>query len=172
MADPDPFCILDASVAIDLLHGDIVLEFDALALNVEIPDVVLAEVIEGERLTGLSFETVEFTGEQVLEVEELNRAQRNISVPDLFAFVAAREQGEILLTGDADLRQLAEREGIEVHGVLWILDELVQEGILVPLRAAQALRDILDGNSFLPEGECELRFRQWGAPPEYWDSLG
>lgn len=172
MADPDPLCILDASVAIDLLRGDIVLEFDTLPLNVGIPDVILAEVVEEEELTGLTFEIVEFTGEQVLEAARLKGNTNNISTPDLFAFIAARERADILLTGDAELRQLAETEGIQVHGVLWVLDELVHERILVPLRAARALRDILDGNSFLPKVDCELRFRRWGAPPEYWDSLG
>jgi len=172
MIDPDPFCVLDASVAIDLIHGDIVLEFDALRLNVGVPDVILAEVVEEKELIGLSFETIEYTGEQMLEAARLKRNTNHISVPDLFALISAREGADILLTGDADLRQLAETEGMKVHGILWVLDELVQEKVLVPLRAAQALKDILNAGSFLPEGECERRFRRWGAPPGYWDSLG
>ena len=172
MADPDPFCILDASVAIDLLHGDIVLEFDALSLNVGIPDVILAEVIEEKELAGLAFEIVEFTGEQILKAARLKENTNQVSMPDLFALIAVREMGDMLLTGDAELREMAEAEGIQVHGALWVLDELVHERILVPLRAARALRDILDGGSFLPEGECERRFKRWGAPLEYWDNLG
>mgnify|MGYP006290812593 CR=1 FL=1 len=120
----------------------------------------------------MAFGVVEFTGEQILKAARLKRNTHQISMPDLFALIAVREMRDMLLTGDAELREMAEAEGIQVHGALWVLDELVHERILVPLRAARALRDILDVGSFLPEEECEMRFRQWGAPPEYWGSLG
>lgn len=169
MTDPDPFCVLDASVAIDLMNGDIVLEFDRLPLNAGIPDVVLEEiVVDEEKIKGLMYEIIEFTGEEVIEAASLGAEYRNVSKPDIFAFLAAREKSAFLLTGDASLRQLAATKDVTVHGMLWVLDELVEAELLVPLRAAKVLRDILDLGSFLPKTGCESRFRDWGAPEEYW----
>ena len=48
-----------------------------------------------------------------------------LSTYDSFAFVVAEErQGSILLTGDRRLRTLAQAEHLEVHGVLWVVEEL------------------------------------------------
>jgi hypothetical protein len=47
-------------------------------------------------------------------------------VGDGFAYVLAEStQGCILLTGDAQLRSLAENNAIEVHGVLWVCEQIV-----------------------------------------------
>ncbi|MGH8591752.1 MAG: hypothetical protein ACREXX_21285 [Gammaproteobacteria bacterium] len=37
-----------------------------------------------------------------------------------------RHPGSILLSGDRSLRDLALDHGIEVHGILWVLDEIYQ----------------------------------------------
>jgi hypothetical protein len=42
-------------------------------------------------------------------------------------------------TGDARLRELAEISGVEVHGVLWITDEMATHGVATPRRLYDAL---------------------------------
>ena len=47
------------------------------------------------------------------------------SINDGFAFALAEvHAGCILLTGDGSLRALAVSHDIEVHGVLWVVDEI------------------------------------------------
>ncbi len=59
--------------------------------------------------------------DRVSEVLALSPA---LSTYDSFAFVVAEErQGSILLTGDRRLRTLAQAH-LEVHGVLWVVEEL------------------------------------------------
>lgn len=66
-----------------------------------------------------------------------------------------------LLTGDRELRHVAEERGLEVHGVLWVLDQLVEHGLLAPRAARRSLRAMLDQGAWLPADECEKRFSRW-----------
>lgn len=66
----------------------------------------------------------------------------------------------MLLTGDRLLRQSADEIGIEVHGVLWIIDLLANAGwrpLELLITALETWRD--DPAVFLPEHEIEKRLR-------------
>ena len=47
-----------------------------------------------------------------------------LSLPDCFALELARTRAWILLSGDAALRRSAAEEGVECHGLLWLLDQI------------------------------------------------
>lgn len=51
---------------------------------------------------------------------------KRLSVYDCLALAIAKFRGIVLLTGDRRLRQTAEKEGVMVHGSLWIFDELLR----------------------------------------------
>ncbi len=70
--------------------------------------------------------------------------------------------GTSLLTGDRHLREAATQEGVAVHGTLWLLDELVRLGTIVPLQAA-ALEHMLAHGRRLPQDECQKRIERWKA---------
>ena len=64
-----------------------------------------------------------------------------LSVHDGFAFALAEDHpGCILLTGDSKLRALAKRHAIEVHGVLWVLDEIYRMRLASAAALLAALR--------------------------------
>ncbi|NPV87878.1 MAG: hypothetical protein HPY45_17915 [Anaerolineae bacterium] len=68
-----------------------------------------------------------------------------------------------LVTGDRRLNELAKAQGVPVHGVLWILDEMVIHHVLTENQAAIALREMLDQGARLPDGECQKRFDRWSS---------
>ena len=78
---------------------------------------------------------------------------------DCFALALAEElAGSILLTGDSLLRSIAEENGIEARGVLWIVDELEKHGIVPLHRLHDALRVFYDDDMiFLPKDEVARR---------------
>jgi predicted nucleic acid-binding protein len=84
-----------------------------------------------------------------------------VSVPDSSVWLLARREGGILLTGDSKLRKAAQASDVEVRGVLWVLDELVDASRLLPGKAAEALRSIRDRGAFLPQDECDKRIAKW-----------
>lgn len=84
---------------------------------------------------------VDVPGKGVLRAREVIQQTPRLSIHDGFAFaVAEYHDGCILVTGDRLLRTLAARHGIEVHGVLWIVDEIHQRGLRAPGDLAAALR--------------------------------
>ena len=56
---------------------------------------------------------------------------------------------------------MAENAGVDVHGTLWVLNEMVDSGVLAPAKAAAGLRQMMAGDRRLPEAECRQRLREW-----------
>jgi predicted nucleic acid-binding protein len=90
------------------------------------------------------------------------RCIQALTIHDCFALALA-EQTEacILLTGDRALRRIAAGRGIEVHGVLWTIDELERTGLATARQLCGALR-LLEQDSlvFLPKDELRRRMRR------------
>ena len=60
-----------------------------------------------------------------MRAQELELQFPSLTIHDCFAFSLAEEHpGCILLTGDKKLRSVANDHMIEVHGVLWVIDEI------------------------------------------------
>lgn len=158
-----PFWVADSSIWFDLEAGGIL----GAALNLEArwacPDVLLAELKnnpEGHALGGMGVKVCELSGAEVAQVFELAVTNPRPSRVDLFALVLARSREGILLTGDSDLRQLAENLGVKVHGILWILDQLAGAAINYA-EAATALEKMVLRGSRLPENEVRERVLRW-----------
>ena len=81
-----------------------------------------------------------------------------LSANDCFCLVTARVYPGILLTGDALLRRVAAGNGLRVHGVLWVVDELEAAAVCgrsVLSRALKAWQS--DETVFLPPHEISTR---------------
>jgi hypothetical protein len=50
-----------------------------------------------------------------------------------------------------------------LHGILWILDEMLRQSVVTPGRAGDALEKMLSQVSRLPKTECDRRLRDWRA---------
>jgi predicted nucleic acid-binding protein len=161
--DSRPRCVVDTNVLIDFHWGDLLEALLALPFIFLVPDVIVAELAapNGQQLLAWGLESVSLTGEQVAAVAALAAVHRAPSINDLFALVLARTRTATLLTGDRALRQLAESEGIEVHGTLWLLDEVVRLAIITAGQAADGLERMIACGSRLPEEERRLRMRRW-----------
>ena len=169
MTDSRPaLCVLDNSVLSDLHFGDLLRLLGALAFRTIVPDAVYDE---HTRIGGAAL-TVETLGAWGLEVRgtgpdgvsrvaELVRDNPSLSTPDHFALVTAEECEGLLLTGDRNLRSLAERLGVQTHGVLWVFDELVNSALLDPATAITRLTMVMASNPRLPASECHKRLMRW-----------
>jgi len=84
---------------------------------------------------------IDLPGERVLRAQQIVRGAPHLSVHDGFAFALAETHtGCILLTGDGHLRDLAQSHKIEVHGFLWVVDELHQKQLSTAKTLSVALR--------------------------------
>lgn len=160
--------ILDSSVCIDLHHGGLLSVLLRIGYSAVIPDVILSELDDppGSEFKDLGYGSVSLTGEEVLQIPVLQRQYPKLSVKDAFALKCAIKTSGILLSGDHDLRIAATTENVEVHGVLWVLDKLVDSNLLRGREAKTALEQILSNKARLPSHECEIRLMKWGKGDE------
>jgi predicted nucleic acid-binding protein len=156
-------CIVDTSVLIDLYAGEVLYAVFHLPLTLSAPDVIIAELLEpdGKMLVERGLLPIELSGADVQRAYDLTGTFRRVSVNDLFALVAAETHMATLLTGDKHLRTAAERLGISVHGVLWLLDEMLHSRVLTHTQARWALERMLQRGRRLPRDECERRLMGW-----------
>jgi hypothetical protein len=87
---------------------------------------------------------------------------KRLTLNDCFALTLAEDiEDSILLTGDGPLRAVAEGNGVEVHGVLWLTDELETHSIVPLRRLYDALRILHEDDLvFLPKDEVLRRIRR------------
>jgi hypothetical protein len=155
--------VTDTNIWIDLENGGILVEVFRLPYQFLIPDLAIQELIRPrwETLAVLGLEARELAAGQMVELSRLRQAYRNLSIIDLAAFLLAKALDVTLLTGDWRLSELASSNGLSVHGVLWLLDEMVHYQALMPGQAATALRRMRAQGARLPSDECEKRIKNW-----------
>lgn len=66
-----------------------------------------------------------------------------------------------LLTGDGPLCKAAFKAGVDVKGLLFVVDELVDNGLLLPHRVAEKIQILLNAGTRLPHKECDDRIKMW-----------
>lgn len=159
-------CVTDANIWIDIHNADLLDAVFELEHTWRTPDIIVRdEVLTVDRSLlaerGLDVRTL--SGEELNRIAALNGRYPNPSPKDLAVLVVADADDGIVVTGDGALRDAAETEGATVHGVLWVLDQLVDQNIIKPSRAAAALDAMIQQGSRLPEEHVQDRLRRWQA---------
>ena len=122
-----PVLVSDTSVLIDLERANLLEEMFLLPFEFAVPDLLYSRELAGElgdRLVQLGLRIEELTPVELRRATAVNRLHSQLSVPDTFAFAIGESRGWGLLTGDGTLRELAIAEQIDMHGVLWLFDQL------------------------------------------------
>lgn len=155
--------VTDTNIWIDLENGKILADVFRLPYQFFTTDFAVGEFVHPgwAHLHDLGLQTHGLEPEYVLELVRLRQIHRQLSAIDLAALLLARALDASLVTGDRRLNELAKAQGVPVHGVLWILDEMVIHHVLTENQAAIALREMLDQGARLPDGECQKRFDRW-----------
>lgn len=126
--------VSDTSVVVDLDRGGLLELVFQLDDEFAVPDLLFDNELAGplgDRLIALGLRVEELSGEEVAAAAQLARIERALSGPDAFAFAIAQSRAWTLLTGDGALRRVGEGAGLEIHGVLWLMDRLEAEAGVV-----------------------------------------
>ena len=155
--------ITDTNIWIDLDNGAILVDVFRLPYHFSTPDVATSELIRPrwETLQALGLVLQELTSDQVVELVQLRYSHRNLSAIDLASFLLAKSLHATLLTGDSRLYELAISNDIPVHGILWLLDEMVRLRILAHKQAADALQKMIEMGARLPRDKARKRIVDW-----------
>jgi predicted nucleic acid-binding protein len=160
--------INDTNILIDLAELELLSAFGRLDAWLYTTDLIVAEIqdtrqrekveelINAGTLEVLSLESDEFT-----EIYTIREENSGLTIEDCSVWFAARKYNGTLLTGDARLRKQAFEHGIDVRGIIFIFDELVNNGIMDKQTARTKLMDLRTMNPRLPEKEINARLRAW-----------
>lgn len=159
----------DTNIFIDLHSVGLLEEMCRLPYEIHTVDFVVAEIADADQRRifdelvaqgGIFIDG--FTADEVIEiVEEHSSVSGNLSIPDCSVCYFARKHNVPMLTGDRRLRRYAEEQSIEVHGILFIFDELVKHDIISTSMAADRLQELFAINARLPKAEIRERINRW-----------
>lgn len=130
--------VSDACCLIDLEMTELIAPFLSLPFEFWIPDLTFAELRsfsaqDKQRLIHSGLQIKELNGPSLQQVLLIHRDHPVLSWQDVTSFVLARQTPEsILLTSDKRLRSYAETQHVEVHGLLWVIDQLEHHQCLTP----------------------------------------
>ena len=83
------------------------------------------------------------------------------SMPDKTVLWKSNQLEAVLLTCDDKLRKEAQDQGIEVHGSIWVIEQLVKQKVINPKRGVILLHELKMTNNRLPMKEIEKLIRRW-----------
>ena len=159
-----PLVVNDASCLIDLRKGGLLAVFGKLPYRLVVPlPVRESEILDfseaqWQALDAAGLITHDLTPDEIAQALALKARHPALSANDCFCHVTADTHAGILLTGDRLLRNVASDNGLRVHGVLWVIDELLAARACSSCTLIRALRSWQsDVAVFLPHDEISNR---------------
>lgn len=163
----------DTNIFIDLHKVGLLDAFFHLPWEVHTTDFVMLELQrEDQREAVLCFKesgvlhVAEFEFEEIVEINKLLQRfsnKTNVSLTDCSVWYYAKQNGYVMLTGDRKLRQSAMRDGVEVKGILYVFDVLVETEAVSLEAASEKLSLLYVINPRLPKEEIDKRLRLWNG---------
>ena len=163
----------DTNVFIDLYEVGLLEEFFSLPWEVHTTDFVMLELQrEGQHETVAKYKADKRLVVPVFEAKEMSEIgslyqqyvnRTNLSLTDCSVWYYAKVNNYILLTGDRKLRTVSAYDGVEVHGVIYIFDTLVEFNMISRQVAVEKLQQLFVINPRLPKEEIDKRINLWKA---------
>jgi len=162
--------VSDSSCLIDLRKTSLLDAFLRLPYEILIPNTLFEEELlkftaaQKRALIRGGLKVIDLPGERVERAREVLLETPKLSIHDGFAFALAEAHGGcILLTGDGVLRALAVASSIEVHGLLWVFDQLHDNELIAAKRLRAALQALAEDVSVrLPRRELAAYIKRYG----------
>lgn len=165
-SDHDVVVVSDTSVLVDLERGCLLDAAFRLPFAFAVPDLLYEQELKargGSRLRKLGLQLAELDGAGVANAVAYRKQEPTLSLPDCFALALAVGGNWTLLTGDAKPRRLAEACRVDCHGLLWLLDRMLDTG-------AATLKALYDGlvavsehpRCRLPKADVRQRLKNLG----------
>ena len=162
--------VQDANILIDMMEGGFCDLWFALNIETHTTDQIISEINEPDQQ--LQIEVLVSSGKlgvtsldasEMGEVVLLRMQNDDLTIQDCSVLKLSEHLDAMLLTGDKDLRRFAKNRLVEVHGTLWILDQLIDRRLLAPRQAIEKLQKLLNTKRRLPKGECQKRLKAWAS---------
>lgn len=160
--------IQDANILIDLVNIDLFSHCLALAYNFSTTQLIFDSELNDRQIASIQvhidsgkFNIIKTSADELSAIQIMSTEDSRLSEQDWSAIYYAQKENALLLSGDRILRKVSEHRGIEVCGILWLFDQLVNKGILSTSDACQFIQALMKQNKRLPLEECQKRINDW-----------
>jgi len=160
--------ITDVSVLFDLFNVGVLPEFFGLDIEIYTTDFIYNEILQSEeknefelfvRSGQLKIIFVEDDEQETISNMDLTYSIRSIA--DKTALYKAIQLECILLTCDDKLKKEAIKQNLEVHGSIWIIDQLLENDKIDTKRATEVIESLKTTNAWLPVDELDRRLNMY-----------
>lgn len=161
--------ITDANIFIDLLTASLLDAFAALDLEIITSYEVISELYPEQQV---HLNTLLENGQLAIglvdepsfsEWRSIYKPSNGLSYPDQTVLFLAVKNDAMILSGEKLIRKFADRWHLEAHGILWVIDQLVDKEVIRIELAHIALTAIMVRNKWLPLDECNARLEKWSV---------
>jgi len=163
--------ISDTNIFIDLIETGLLDTFFSLPWEFHTTDMIIHELKESaQRKKVIAYQRKKVLHVKTFDEKELSnlivfhaqmRNKTNVSIQDCSVWLYAHDNGYMLLTGDSKLKNAAMKSGVDVHGILFVIDKLVEHQLLTRERATQKLKVLILLNPRLPQADILKRLQHW-----------
>ena len=161
--------VSDTNIFIDLISAGLMESACELPIRIHTVDYVMNEITDdgqkaliGRLADAGKIVVKQFDSKEFLHIIEIYSSRsNNVSVTDCSVWYYAKLNGFRLLTGDGKLRNSAIADGVQVSGILFLTDMLVEQKIICEKDMAEKLEKILSVNSRLPKRIIDERIARY-----------
>ncbi len=159
--------ITDTNILFDVIKIGVLPEFFSLDYEICTTVFVIHEILPFAQrelvetfIRAKKLIVYNFTEEEIEAVQSFDTEKSLKRFTDKSVIWKSLQLNCLMLTGDQRMREVAERMNIEVHGSIWIIDELVTKTLISSDKAIVLFEQLLLTNSRLPKDEIEKRINK------------
>ena len=159
--------VSDSSILIEFSRRELLYRMFQLEFQFVVPDLLFHEelidlgVYSRQDLLGFGLKVESLDSEGVAMAIVYQAERPALSLVDSFALAIADRQGWPLLTEDRAMRSVAQSKGIVHRGALWVIDNMLEAGILSTPEVVAVLKDMRnDPRCPVPGPSLALRLRR------------
>jgi predicted nucleic acid-binding protein len=158
--------ITDTNIFFDIISIGALPEFFSLDYEICTTEFVIEEIIESDQKEAIEvfirakeIYVIGFSSEEIGEIQSFSTSKTFKGITDKSVLWKSYQLKCPLLTGDKKLRMEAEANGIDVHGTIWVIDTLVENGLIDRFKGIELLERLKSVNSSLPFDEIDKLIR-------------
>ena len=158
--------ITDTNVFFDIISIGALPEFFSLDYEICTTVFVIEEIIRSDQREAIEvfirakeINVIDFSAEEIDKIYDFKTEKNFKGITDKSVLWKSLQLGCPLLTGDRKLRIEAESQGVEVHGSIWVIISLVENGFIDKTKGIELLEALKEVNSSLPFDEIDKLIR-------------
>ncbi len=154
--------ITDTNVFFDIMSIEVLPDFFGLDFEICTTDFVINEILRLEQaeqiqnfIRSKQLTVFKFSSDEVEEIVSLKTKRNLRRITDKSVLWKALQLKCTLLTGDKNLRNEAEGNGLEVHGSIWVVVMLIETKLLTNIKGIELFEKLKIVNDGLPKDEID-----------------